>query len=265
MIIRAIFVITITIPIILSAQTGQIKYRVKVPNSSIDEMHNEPGYLYFDMNQSLFFYDRKQDRELGSQSRYRDEYGQIVYCDKTTNTCFFRVFFWMSPYISHEPIPVIKWQLHPDKKMIMDKLCKKATTTFRGRKYVVWYTSSIPVFVGPWKLQGLPGAILEAKSEDGEVAFETEFISFPADVSEHLNKDIKEKFSVKESLPGKYVSFEEFKSAREKEAEKVHNTFQNNILPMIEQLSVEKNMPLSTKDWKVIPNKKMFSIEISFE
>ena len=37
--------------------------------------------------------------------------------------------------------------------------CHKATTRFRGRDYVAWYTEEIPFPYGPFKFGGLPGLI----------------------------------------------------------------------------------------------------------
>ena len=44
-------------------------------------------------------------------------------------------------------------------------LCQQATTTFRGVAWTAWYTEEIPSSAGPWRLRGLPGLIVEAKSE----------------------------------------------------------------------------------------------------
>jgi len=38
-------------------------------------------------------------------------------------------------------------------------LCHKATTRFRGRDYIAWYTEEIPFPYGPFKFGGLPGLI----------------------------------------------------------------------------------------------------------
>lgn len=57
---------------------------------------------------------------------------------------------------------VINWKLLVDAKKILNYNCNKAQCIFRGRTYTVWYTMEIPSKIGPWKLSGLPGLILEA-------------------------------------------------------------------------------------------------------
>ncbi|MDR0824243.1 MAG: GLPGLI family protein [Prevotella sp.] len=54
------------------------------------------------------------------------------------------------------------WKLQDEKKEIIGYKCQKATTLFRGRAWIVWFTNEIPISDGPWKLWGLPGLILEA-------------------------------------------------------------------------------------------------------
>lgn len=59
-----------------------------------------------------------------------------------------------------EPIEMI-WELKNEKKEILTYECYKATTRFRGRNYIAWYTNAIPISDGPYKFSGLPGLILE--------------------------------------------------------------------------------------------------------
>jgi GLPGLI family protein len=63
------------------------------------------------------------------------------------------------------------WTILDDKKLVLDYRCQKAVTTFRGRDYEVWFTSDIPVPFGPWKFNGLPGAILYVVDKTGDVEF----------------------------------------------------------------------------------------------
>lgn len=63
------------------------------------------------------------------------------------------------------------WSIEGDTCRILDYLCQKATTEFRGRTYEAYFTMDIPINEGPWKLYGLPGLILEAKTTDGLFRF----------------------------------------------------------------------------------------------
>lgn len=55
-----------------------------------------------------------------------------------------------------------EWALTDSTRTILGYRCQQATTTFRGREWVVWFTYDVPVSSGPWKLHGLPGLICEA-------------------------------------------------------------------------------------------------------
>ena len=70
----------------------------------------------------------------------------------------------------HEEVPHIDWALSDSTKEICGYLCHQATATFRGRNWIAWYCD-IPKSVGPWKLNGLPGLILAAQTEDKEHTF----------------------------------------------------------------------------------------------
>lgn len=70
-----------------------------------------------------------------------------------------------------EPMVQPEWQLQKGDTLILDYPCKKASTTFRGKTWKVWYTPDIPVQEGPWKLYGLPGLILYAADAEGHYTF----------------------------------------------------------------------------------------------
>jgi len=74
-------------------------------------------------------------------------------------------------YLVEEKMGNIKWQLKSDKRVIAGFECQKAIGTFGGRSYTVWYTPEIPISVGPWKLDGLPGAILQGAEDNHRIAF----------------------------------------------------------------------------------------------
>lgn len=61
----------------------------------------------------------------------------------------------------------LNWRLVNETKKINNFLCSKATVSFRGRDYIVWFTNEINTPFGPWKLGGLSGLILEVYDTTG--------------------------------------------------------------------------------------------------
>lgn len=58
------------------------------------------------------------------------------------------------------------WKLTGISKLLIEQECYEATTEFRGRKYIAYFTTNFNYSDGPWKFNGLPGLILEVKSDD---------------------------------------------------------------------------------------------------
>ena len=81
----------------------------------------------------------------------------------------------------------IDWSIKPDFRRFISYTCQKAVGEFRGRTYEVWFTTEVPIPSGPFKLGGLPGLILEAKSTDGVVKFT--FVSLEA--GDNITEEIK--------------------------------------------------------------------------
>lgn len=71
-----------------------------------------------------------------------------------------------------EKIEPVKWELTNKDTIIAEYNCQSAIGTYRGHKWHVYYTPDIPFSVGPWKLHGLPGAIMYAKEDSGLAIFE---------------------------------------------------------------------------------------------
>jgi len=80
----------------------------------------------------------------------------------------------------------MRWETDTAKKIILGYLCHAAKTVFRGRSYMAYYTSDIPLRTGPWKFGGLPGLILEVSSADDMYRFSAINIHEAADI--HLSE-----------------------------------------------------------------------------
>ncbi len=130
-----------------------------------------------------------------------------------------------------EPLDAIVWEMSSETKSIGNYTCHKATCRYRGRNYTAWFAPDIPCTWGPWKLQGLPGAILEAYDDKNEVSFyatgvvnkdtiitvpanryevisKKEYLSqlreFAEDFSKRMGSRMKEGFKVSVSAPKIY-------------------------------------------------------------
>lgn len=76
-----------------------------------------------------------------------------------------------SRFLCEEKNELPQWELLPDTMTILSYPCQKAICTFKGRQWEAWFTTEIPRSEGPWKLQGLPGLILEANDNENHYRF----------------------------------------------------------------------------------------------
>jgi GLPGLI family protein len=74
-------------------------------------------------------------------------------------------------YVIEAPMPVIDWKISGDTASFGGLHCQKATCHFKGRDYTAWFCPDLPLHTGPWKLNGLPGVIVDAHDAKNEVVF----------------------------------------------------------------------------------------------
>lgn len=77
----------------------------------------------------------------------------------------------METYLIDDVMPVIDWKISSDTATYGGLHCQKATAHFKGRDYTAWFCPDMPLHVGPWKLNGLPGVIVEAYDAKKDVQF----------------------------------------------------------------------------------------------
>lgn len=167
-------------------QPGRVKSVTIIKNQQIVESVINDNQT---VNGNVFF-----PNSYISFTIYKDRDEKHVYTlDKETDGLETSVFL-------KEEIYPQQWTIGSDTCRILHYLCYKATTKFRGREYEVYFAPEIPINEGPWKLYGLPGLILAAKTTDGIFSFRAigiqevndKSISKPDGKNSEVCKDLKQ-------------------------------------------------------------------------
>jgi GLPGLI family protein len=77
----------------------------------------------------------------------------------------------MDTYLIDDVMPVMDWKISSDTATFGGLHCQKATAHFKGRDYTAWFCPDMPLHVGPWKFNGLPGVIVQAYDAKKDVQF----------------------------------------------------------------------------------------------
>lgn len=198
--------------------TGKVIYNFQTKLSNSSPL-NKPAYLLFDIQKSIFIYCQgskntimqyndgstvtgKPDLDKKIEYWYQDSIGAVFYKDFQKQTLVMRDFFQKTPYLSQEPkLPQLNWKIENADSLIGKFKCQKAMTRFRGRNYIAWFATEIPISNGPWKFHGLPGLILEVRDDKQEVKFEFQSLEMP------FNTTTK----IEAPTDGKKVDFDTYK------------------------------------------------------
>lgn len=85
-----------------------------------------------------------------------------------------------------DTITNFNWKITNEHQKILKYNCTKATTKFRGRNYIAWFTDEVPVLSGPWKFQGLPGLIVKVHDDQLMYNYELEGIDLTTPFDRNL-------------------------------------------------------------------------------
>ena len=126
-------------------------------------------------------------------------------------------------YIVEEKINKIKWNIIQEFKTISGFKAQKAKGSFRGRQYTAWFTNEIPIKYGPWKLNGLPGLILNVSDVNNEVMFYAKAIKVPF----NLNSDTKNKFEFNDDF--NRISLAKYAKFKKQQVEEIKKLFSSKL------------------------------------
>ena len=164
-----------------------------------------------------------------------------IYLDKANKKMDMYEDFASKVYKILDVFPEISWQLVNESKEINKIKVLKAVGKYRGKTWEVWYAPSIPYSFGPWKLNGLPGLILDAKETDGNIFYQAENIEYNVvcDICEPPTEKVLKEITLKDFLI-------------------IQDDFYNNIeadLPRGTTVKYEKKSILSTETEFEFPTK----------
>jgi GLPGLI family protein len=124
-------------------------------------------------------------------------------------------FKFQNKFVIKDELRKPKWTIVSDSmKMIDSYTCLLAKGFLCGRNFTAWFTPDIPVSAGPWKLWGLPGLIVSARSNDGVVNY-------------HLSSLKKTDQQPIEPIVEKTISPEEFKTQWNDAIKKISRTIRS--------------------------------------
>lgn len=231
---KYIVVLIILFGLNLHAQKGIVYYgQIKSPGMRAPAGPDLNAYLVFNKNESyyvtakdslekvisknksVFKGPNKQQVAYNGAKTFR--YGEQVYYSRKNDSLWWSQRFGDNIYIA-EKRPVIDWKLLSETKKIGSFTAHKATGEFRGRTYTAWYTTKIPLPYGPWKLQGLPGLILEAYDEKKEMYLYFKSLEYPTD-----NKAVISQVQRPEGDPEGWQTIQDFEDMLRKSLVRAYN------------------------------------------
>lgn len=166
-------------PAALFTQVSSVSYECNLALEKIDFPENGLNKLYFSGNESLYVFEEwpteSRSEVSGNLVSFTrgDEEGMPIYTNLNSRQQVYKTHYHARkhPWILTEKIPEIDWEITQQQKKFGPLTAFLATGVYGGREYNVWFTPEIPIPLGPHRLNGLPGLILEAKSTDGMVSF----------------------------------------------------------------------------------------------
>ncbi|ROI10086.1 GLPGLI family protein [Chryseobacterium sp. H3056] len=149
--------------------------------------------------------------------------------------------------------PVITdWKLVDESMIINTFMCKKAEVHYKGRDWIAWYSTEIPLPYGPYKFNGLPGLIVKITDKSNDYQYEI--------VKSESNANLKGKtISLNKSryLNSKLVTKKELSQARTNFRENARKEFEsmgtifsqdNKERPSIKEAEKKGRNPIELED-----------------
>ena len=182
-------------------EQGWAQWAAMVPESMSFKkqlVYNQTSSMYINVKVEV------DDTEKNMMKRMMRKYSNAnnqTYINSTNNTFVEQQDFMGKAFLIKGKPDKITWKMSGDMKIIMNYPCIKATYSDSTETLEAWFTTEIPVAIGPEKYGQLPGMILELTSKKNKKTLTAIEIKFKEiDTSE-----------LSEPVEGKEVTREQYK------------------------------------------------------
>lgn len=170
---KKIILVTVVLLTMLSVK-AQIKKKIDYTyqdrngylcNSTLYIIGNEAVYKINDERKNGF--DEKELSKSNIVFVNNDKLSTFFYSNK--KTAITRIPLYETEIIYTDDDPETKWKFTGNRKKINKYNCQEAKLELNGRKYTLWFTPEIEINYGPYKINGLPGMVLEFFEETNNI------------------------------------------------------------------------------------------------
>ena len=229
-----------------SNQMGEVSYKLitnltgdsskKIQAQAILSFSNESSFYKTGLYKNLVSEDTTEIIQSNDEDKIESVYISFKESQMISRQFAFTELVWVGSNLDK-----IDWKLLPQRKVIASFVCHRAEGKVRGRLYTDWFAPDIPTNAGPWKLNGLPGVILEAVDSENKVKFVADKVSL-------FNKSSINSTLIKPTTKQKVLNEPEFL--------KVMRVNKDNFIKMIKSRpGVEGDFNVDIKSIEIYPEK----------
>lgn len=127
---------------------------------------------YQSIGERLWLKKHYKDQEMGNDTTLANHLTPSFYFyrpEEKRIQCTYRIA--TEEFLLKDTVIQNDWKLMKEEKEIGGYHCQKAVCTRGGRIWYAWFTRDLPYTAGPRYLVGLPGVVLEASDETGEISW----------------------------------------------------------------------------------------------
>ena len=173
---------------IIYEQKSKLNIEINSENAAalrnIPKEHISNKELIYDSTASLFQRVAKKnaDEAIESETDHgrmvikMDEPDEHIFCDLVGQKRIEQREFMSRMFLIEIPFTASTWKLTGNQRIILNYNCQEAILQDSVRKIKAWFTPAIPLATGPNGICNLPGLVLAAEMNGGEVTYEAKSI-----------------------------------------------------------------------------------------